>query len=313
MARPTVRQPQASAIHARHEFQSCCASGSTRRAATNALSLLSPTPLPRSATRGRGWLGIKFQVHPHVNLHHNHHVRARQGRRPPAETLGMIGVNLILRRVLPARRADEIDRLAHDGLFQRACRGGHDQMLRPAFTGVDTACSRLQLVEQWLTEAPCSRLMPRPSSRRNCSGKTRSARTRQFPSAYQSHARYARTRAEQFVQDKSLQDDPPVVMFEMTLRQLQVDNCIDHQDFLDRVDTLGALGKPVLIPIFSATHRLVNYLARQTDKPIGLAHRSRASARRLDENFTPTFPAASWNPLASCSRMARNSTSSLAG
>ena len=42
---------------------------------------------------------------------------------------------------------------------------------------------------------------------------------------------------EQFIADKSLQDDPPVVMFEMTLRQLQVGDAIDHQDFLDRVDT----------------------------------------------------------------------------
>src|SRR6202042_3483500 len=41
-------------------------------------------------------------------------------------------------------------------------------------------------------------------------------------------------------------------------------------DFLDRVDTLGALGKPVLISNFLPYHRLVAYLARQTDRPIGL-------------------------------------------
>lgn len=59
-------------------------------------------------------------------------------------------------------------------------------------------------------------------------------------------------------------------MFEMTLRQLQVGDAIDHRDFLDRVDTLGALGKPVLISNFLRYHRLVGYLSRQTQKPIGL-------------------------------------------
>jgi hypothetical protein len=75
---------------------------------------------------------------------------------------------------------------------------------------------------------------------------------------------------EQFVTEPALQGDPPVVMFEMTLRQLQVGDAIDHRDFLDRVDTLGALGKPVLISNFLRYHRLVTYLSRQTDKPIGL-------------------------------------------
>ena len=59
-------------------------------------------------------------------------------------------------------------------------------------------------------------------------------------------------------------------MFEMTLRQLQVGDAIDHRDFLDRVDTLGALGKPVLISNFLRYHRLVTYLSRHTQKPIGL-------------------------------------------
>jgi hypothetical protein len=56
----------------------------------------------------------------------------------------------------------------------------------------------------------------------------------------------------------------------MTLRQLQVGNAIDHRDFLDRVDMLGALGRPVLISNFFRYHRLVGYLSRHTQRPIGL-------------------------------------------
>ena len=36
------------------------------------------------------------------------------------------------------------------------------------------------------------------------------------------------------------------------------------------MDTLGALDKPVLISNFLRYHRLVNYLSRQTDRPIAL-------------------------------------------
>jgi hypothetical protein len=75
---------------------------------------------------------------------------------------------------------------------------------------------------------------------------------------------------ELFVRQPALQDETPVVMFEMTLRQLQVGDAIDHRDFLDRVDTLGALGKPVLISNFLRYHRLVTYLSRHTQKPVGL-------------------------------------------
>jgi len=72
---------------------------------------------------------------------------------------------------------------------------------------------------------------------------------------------------EMFVKEPALLGETPVSMFEMTLRQLQVGDAIDHQDFLDRVDTLGALGKPVLISNFLRYHRLVTYLSRHTQKP----------------------------------------------
>lgn len=79
-------------------------------------------------------------------------------------------------------------------------------------------------------------------------------------------------------------------MFEMTLRQLQVGNAIDHQDFLDRVDTLRALGKPVLISNFLRYHRLVTYLARQTDRPIGLPIGLVRLRDVMDEKFYTDLP-----------------------
>jgi hypothetical protein len=57
---------------------------------------------------------------------------------------------------------------------------------------------------------------------------------------------------------------------EMTLKNLTEDDKIDHQDFLDRVDTLSALGKTVLISDFAEYHRLAAYFFRYTKKMIGV-------------------------------------------
>ena len=58
---------------------------------------------------------------------------------------------------------------------------------------------------------------------------------------------------------------------EMTLHKLTDGGEIDHKDFLDRVDLLGALGKSVLISDYGEFHRLASYLFRYTKKMIGIA------------------------------------------
>ena len=162
----------------------------------------------------------------------------------------------------------------------------------PAFTGVDNRLMALQLVEQWLTEAAMFTADGESDhSRRTALEKTRAARTRQFSPAHQPHARHARTRRRNSSCGKNARPgEQPVVMFEMTLRQLQVGDAIDHQDFLDRVDTLGALGKPVLISNFLRYHRLVTYLSRQTDKPIGLPIGLVRLRDVFDEKFYTDLP-----------------------
>jgi hypothetical protein len=222
---------------------------------------------------GQGWLGIKFQVHPHgdpstIIIH----VRTldKESLRQQ-EALGIVGVNLIHAAFYEFNDPLKLIGSLLDDLSSARVEVDMIKFSGPAFTGVDNRLMALQLVEQWLTEAalftadgeaviPGELLWKKPVLLERGS-------FRPLTNPMLDMLERAR---EQFVQDRSLQDDPPVVMFEMTLRQLQVDNAIDHRDFLDRVDTLGALGKPVLISNFLRYHRLVTYLARQTDKPIAL-------------------------------------------
>jgi len=242
---------------------------------------------------GSGWLGIKFQVHPHgdpstIIIH----VRTldKESLRQQ-EALGVVGVNLIHGAFYQSATPAELIGSLLDDLSSVRVEVDMIKFSGPAFTGVDNRLMALQLVEQWLTEAamftadgetviPGELLWKKPVLLERGS----------FRPLTNPMLDMLERGQEQFVQDRFLQGDPPVVMFEMTLRQLQVGDAIDHRDFLDRVDTLSALGRPVLISNFLRYHRLVTYLARQTDKPIGLPIGLVRLRDVLDEKFYTDLP-----------------------
>jgi hypothetical protein len=53
----------------------------------------------------------------------------------------------------------------------------------------------------------------------------------------------------QFLQEPTLKGVDVVVLMEITMHNLLSSGNIDHKDFLDRVDTLAAIGNNVLIRI----------------------------------------------------------------
>jgi hypothetical protein len=73
-----------------------------------------------------------------------------------------------------------------------------------------------------------------------------------------------------FVQEPKVVGKEIVVLMEMTLKNLSSAGEIDHIDFLDRVDTLCALGRTVLISNYGEFHRLAAYLFRYTKEKIGI-------------------------------------------
>jgi len=242
---------------------------------------------------GQGWLGIKFQVHPHgepstIIIH----ARLLDWETPrQQETVGILGVNLIhgafYQHIEPARLIGSL----LDGLSSQRVEVDMIKFSGPAFTGVDNRLMALQLVEQWLTEAamftadgetviPGELLYKKPVLLER--GSFRPLTNPMLDMMDRAHA--------QFIQEPALAGEMPVTMFEMTLRQLQVGDAIDHRDFLDRVDTLGALGKPVLISNFLRYHRLVTYLSHHTQKPIGLPIGLVRLRDVLDEKFYTDLP-----------------------
>jgi hypothetical protein len=77
----------------------------------------------------------------------------------------------------------------------------------------------------------------------------------------------------------------PVVLMEMTLRNLLVERGIDHADFLARADILGALGKTVLISNYARYFRLVAYLTQATHNQIRMVMGVPSLEELFDEKY----------------------------
>lgn len=237
---------------------------------------------------GQGWLGMKFQTQPHeapsTIIIHVRTLDSESLRQQ--EALGMIGVNLIHAAFYQHDEPAELIGELLDGLSNKRVEVDMIKFSGPAFKDVDNRLMALQLVEQGLAEAamftasgetviPGELLWHKPVLIERGS----------FRPLTNPMLDMLERGLEQFEKEPALLGEPPVVMFEMTLRQLQVGDTINHRDFLDRVDTLGALGKPVLISNFLRYHRLVTYLSRHTQKPIGLPLGLVRLRDVLDEKF----------------------------
>jgi hypothetical protein len=87
------------------------------------------------------------------------------------------------------------------------------------------------------------------------------------------------------LREPAVKGQEPVVVMEMTLRNLSAGSRVDHADFLARADILGALGHDVLISRFEQFYHLAEYLASYTDRLIGIAVGLPSIREIADESF----------------------------
>ena len=237
---------------------------------------------------GRGWLGIRFQAESgadpseiiiHVRMLDKESIRQQ-------EALGVIGVNLVHGAFYLHREPEALIRSLLDDLSWERVEVDMIRFAGPAFARVDNRLMALQLVRQDLTEAAMF----------TAKGEVVqwSEVLHQKPALVQRGSFRPVTRStldlleralEQFVAEPELNGDAPVVLMEMTLRQLTSGDRIDEQDFLNRADMLSALGRTVLLSNFRRFHRLAAYLARYTQRPISLAMGASRLAEIFDEKF----------------------------
>ena len=90
---------------------------------------------------------------------------------------------------------------------------------------------------------------------------------------------------EQFKRQPLCQGKQSEALFEITMHNLTQEGAFDSEDFLNRVDTLAALGHKVLISNFYLFYQLKSYLRQSSDQMIGIA----VGASHLNKMFDPKF------------------------
>lgn len=239
-------------------------------------------------TDGHGWLGIKFQAHPredasqiiiHVRLLDKLVVREQ-------EALGVIGANLIHAAFYSHEEPDKIISLLMDELGRERIEIEMIKFSGPAFAKLDNRLMALQLVQQDASDAamftsdgevviPSEVLYKKSVLVERGSFRPITKTTLDILDRAQ----------EQFLREPQMKGETPVVLMEMTLHSVLEDASQAHKDFLDRVDLLSMLGKPVLISNFGRYYRLVEYLSRYTKMMKGIALGIPSLRSIFDEKF----------------------------
>jgi hypothetical protein len=233
---------------------------------------------------GHGWLGLKFQTQPrgepseiyiHVRMLDHENVRQQ-------EALGIVGVNLIHGAVYFYHHPEMVIESLLDQLTWERVEVDMIRFAGPAFAGVDDRLMALQLVKQGLTEAAMFTADGKAAQWAEVLHKKPVLVQRgSFKPVTNATLDVLEKARAQFVSEPELNGEPPVVFMEMTLRHLTTGDAINHQDFLNRAEVLGALGQTVLISNFRRFHRLTYYLSRYTNRPIAHA----VGASKLREIF----------------------------
>ncbi len=220
-----------------------------------------------------GWMGIRFlhqpkaepsQILVHIRLLDERNVEQQ-------EALGIAGINLI--HAAFGLHADPVALLRSllDSLNRHRIEIDMVKFSGPAFPGIDNRLMALQLVENGLADAtmfqadgevvqPGEVLWGRPILVERGTFRPVTRTTLEMLDCARA----------QFVQEPGVQGKPVSALMEMTLKHLTDGDRIDHQDFLDRVDLLSALGQDVLISNYVEFHRVAAYLFRYTREKVGL-------------------------------------------
>lgn len=222
----------------------------------------------------RGWLGVRFQLKPNdkpceIVLH----LRLLDEANPDQmDVLGKVGVNLIYAAFFYRNSLSDFVESLADGL-------GNDQvevdMLRfsgNGFQHIDNRLCALQLVQSKLTNAAmfdkdgevvpaADSLYKRPILLLRGS----------FDPVLNLHLDMLCQANEVFSSALTdTQKERAIEVCEISMNNLLRDGTIDHGGFLDRADTLQALGKTVLVSSSAEFYRIATYLSLYTAEPTAI-------------------------------------------
>lgn len=259
-----------------YEYQLMVERLSAKRGTDTRFFAFANTVVAKSYTRKEnfhGWMGIRFQHAPgaepsqivlHVTLLDKENL-------PQQEAIGILGVNLIYGALY---EHDDPVRLMRNLICDLTSDRVEVDLIKfsgPAFEGLDNRLMSLELVHHGLSPAAMFTaagevVLPAEAFHKRPVLVTRGS----FRPITNVTVDMMGCALAQFVQEPPNEGQDILVVMEMTLNNLTLGDAINTQDFLDRVDLLGTLDRPVLITNFGEFYRLANYLQRYTSSLVGL-------------------------------------------
>ncbi|HKX60256.1 MAG TPA: TonB-dependent receptor [Verrucomicrobiae bacterium] len=260
-----------------HEFRMHLERPDAMRGSKSRFFVFANTVAARSCSRkdddAHGWLGIRFQVSPqsdpsqiviHLRLQDAENLHQQ-------EALGIVGVNLLHGAAFLHQDPEALILALLDNLNRKRIEVDVIEFSGPEFRRVDNRLMSLKLVQHGLTEAAmftAAGEVVQPSDALYT--KSILVERGSFRPVTKTTVDMLKCAQAMFIQEPRVQGEEIVPLLEMTLKGLTDGNRIDPQDFLDRADMIGALGKTVLISNFGEYHCLAAYLFRYTKKLIGI-------------------------------------------
>ena len=238
--------------------------------------------------KGHGWVGIRFQIDPKDDYNEIIlHVRFKENiARQQQETLGILGTNLIYSAFYKHNEPKKIIKYLYDNLDKEQLEIDTINFSGPVFKGVDNRIMSLELVKNGLTEAVLfgpngQNILPAAALYKK---NILALRGRFRPVTKVNEDMYVKS-LKLFLKEKKVKEENTVVIFEITLADLENKGEIDEQDFMDRAKLLGSLGETVLISNYKEYYRLVEYFSLYTNKKIGLC----MGVNNLIQVFDPKY------------------------
>jgi hypothetical protein len=234
-----------------------------------------------------GWLGVRFQEHTrgepsqiiiHIRMLDESNVDQQ-------EALGIIGVNLLY-GAFYHRPPEKLIASLQENLAPDRIQVDMIKFSGPAFPNIDNRLMSLQLVSQGLTDAVMftadgETVQPADILYKKAILVERGSFR---PVTYATNDMLTGARTA-FLKQSGRSEEELVVLMEMTLENLLSEGQLNHADFLARVDILGALGRTVMVSKFGEYFRLASYLARYTNRMIGLVMGVPSLMEIFDEKY----------------------------
>jgi hypothetical protein len=234
-----------------------------------------------------GWLGVRFQSETrsepsqiiiHVRMLDESNVDQQ-------EALGVVGVNLLY-GAFYYHQPEKLIASLHENLAENRMQVDMIKFSGPAYCHVDNRLMSLQLVSQGLTNAVMftadgESVQPAEVFYKKAILVERGSFR---PVTYATNDMLNGAKRV-FLEQCNYKESDLVVLMEMTLENLLSEGQLNHADFLARVDILGALGRTVLISKFGEYYRLAAYLARYTNRMIGIVMGVPSLMEIFDEKY----------------------------